>query len=204
MKGIRVLVLLAGGLRRYGSVGRRVREIRRIEPIPAFTPDQLTAEPTDNWSTARGDIYNRQFSGRRRDHQGQRVKEPQGRLAHARGDPDEGQAELHGGSFAEAEPVVYDGTMYMPDTKGNVFAFDAVTGERLWYYKPTYPKGFASALPISRGVVIGDGKVFMAQTDGSGRRSRPGDRPRRLEDEGRRLQAGVLLHRARRPTSTAC
>ena len=57
--------------------------------------------------------------------------------------------------------------MYMPDTKGNVFAFDAVTGERLWFYKPKYPKGFASGLPTSRGVVIGDGKVFMAQTDGN-------------------------------------
>ena len=48
------------------------------------------------------------------------------------------------GAFAEAEPVVYNGTMYMPDSKGNVFAFDAVTGERLWYYKPKYPKGFAA------------------------------------------------------------
>ena len=71
------------------------------------------------------------------------------------------------GAFSEAEPVVYGGTMYMPDTKGNVFAFDAVTGERLWFYKPKYPKGFSSGLPTSRGVVIGDGKVFMAQTDGN-------------------------------------
>ena len=39
---------------------------------------------------------------------------------------------------------MYNGTMYMPDSKGNVFAFDAVTGERLWYYKPKYPKGFAA------------------------------------------------------------
>ena len=59
------------------------------------------------------------------------------------------------GAFSEAEPVVYNGTMYMPDTKGNVFAFDAVTGERLWYYKPKYPKGFASGLPTSRLAVSG-------------------------------------------------
>ena len=49
----------------------------------------------------------------------------------------------------KTEPVVYQGTMYMPDTKGNVFAFDAVTGERLWYYKPKYPKGFAAGLPTA-------------------------------------------------------
>src|SRR4029078_6518613 len=29
------------------------------------------------------------------------------------------------------------------------------------------PKGFSSGLPTSRGVVIGDGKGFMAQTDGN-------------------------------------
>ena len=61
----------------------------------------------------------------------------------------------------------YQGTMYMPDSKGNVFAFDAATGERLWYYTPKYPKGFAAGLPTSRGIAIGNGKVYMAQTDGS-------------------------------------
>ena len=47
------------------------------------------------------------------------------------------------GALQEGEPVVFDGTMFIPDNKGNVFAYDAATGERLWFYKPTYPKGFA-------------------------------------------------------------
>ena len=136
-----------------------------IEPIPAFTPADLTAQQTDNWVTARGDIFNRQYSaatGITKDNvKGLKVAWHTRVLIPTKGKPN------FTGSFAEAEPVVYGGTMYMPDTKGNVFAFDAVTGERLWYYKPKYPKNFAAGLPTSRGVVIGDGKVFMAQTDAS-------------------------------------
>ena len=100
------------------------------------------------------------------DQQGERERSSRSPGTRASPIPTKGKPNFTG-AFAEAEPVVYGGTMYMPDTKGNVFAFDAVTGERLWYYKPKYPKGFASGLPTSRGVVIGDGKVFMAQTDGN-------------------------------------
>jgi PQQ-dependent dehydrogenase (methanol/ethanol family) len=55
--------------------------------------------------------------------------------------------------------------MYMPDAKGNVFAMDATTGERLWYYKYKPEKHFTPLLQTSRGVAIGAGQVYMAQTD---------------------------------------
>ena len=94
MKGIRaLLVLLVVGSVVTAVAWSAVTEKHAIEPIPAFTPTDLTAEPTDNWTTARGDIYNRQYSAAV-DHQGQR-QGPQGRVAHARRHPDEGQAELH-------------------------------------------------------------------------------------------------------------
>jgi len=166
MRGIRALFVLLV----VGSVVTAVaysanKRSHAIEPIPAFTPAELTAEQSDNWPTARGDIYNRQFSAAqaitKANVKGLKI------AWHTRVQvPTKGKPNFTG-SFAEAEPVVYGGTMYMPDSKGNVFAFDAVTGERLWYYKPKYPKGFAAGLPTSRGVVIGDGKVFMAQTDAS-------------------------------------
>jgi quinohemoprotein ethanol dehydrogenase len=136
-----------------------------ITPIPAFTPAQLTAVPGDDWITSRGDMYNRQFSSL-----SAITKSNVGQLKvawHTRvAIPTKGKPNFTGSS-AEAEPVEYNGTMYMPDSQGHVFAFDAVTGERLWYYKPKYPKGFSAGLPTSRGVVIGGGKVFMAQTDGT-------------------------------------
>jgi quinohemoprotein ethanol dehydrogenase len=136
-----------------------------ITPIPAFTPAQLTAVPGADWITSRGDMFNRQYSSLTTI---TKANVNQLKVAwHTRvAIPTKGKPNYTGTS-AEAEPVVYNGTMYMPDSQGNVFAFDAVTGERLWYYKPKYPKGFSAGLPTSRGVVIGDGKVFMAQTDGT-------------------------------------
>jgi quinohemoprotein ethanol dehydrogenase len=166
MKGIRaLLVLLVVGSVVTAVAWSASTRTHAIEPIPAFSADDLTAEPEDNWTTARGDIYNRQYSALSsitKDN----VKDL--KIAwHTRvAIPTRGKPNFTG-SFAEAEPVVYNGTMYMPDMKGNVYAFDAVTGERLWYYKPKYPKNFSAGLPTSRGVVIGDGKVYMAQTDGA-------------------------------------
>ena len=140
---------------------------RDITPIPAFTAEELTALPADDWLTSRGDIYNRQFSSL-----DQINKQNVSTLKvawHTKvaipTPPGLGKAKKPSPIFAEGEAVVYKGTMYMPDPSGNVFAFDAVTGERQWYYKPKYPKGFAAALPTSRGVTLGGGKVFHALND---------------------------------------
>jgi PQQ-dependent dehydrogenase (methanol/ethanol family) len=165
MKGIRALFVLALGCAVLVAALTASASTRQITPIPAFSAKDLTAEPGNDWVTARGDIYNRQYSSLDAINKGNVSKL---KVAwHTRvAVPTKGKPNFTG-VFAEAEPVVYKGTMYMPDSKGNVFAFDAVTGERLWYYKPKFPKGFSAPLPTSRGVVIGDGKVFMAQTDGN-------------------------------------
>ena len=165
MRGIRALFVLLV----VGSIATAVAysASSRSHAIshPGVHACRLTAQQTDNWVTARGDIFNRQYSAANaitKDNvKGLKVAWHTRVLIPTKGKPN------FTGSFAEAEPVVYGGTMYMPDTKGNVYAFDAVTGERLWYYKPKYPKNFSAGLPTSRGVVIGDGKVFMAQTDAS-------------------------------------
>jgi len=166
MRGIRaLLVLLVVGSVITGIAVSASSRTKAIEPIPAFSNAELTAEPGANWITARGDLYNRQYSSLS---QITKANVKNLKVAwHTRVIvPTKGKPNFTGVS-AEAEPVVYNGTMYMPDAKGNVYAFDAVTGERLWYYKPKYPKNFSAGLPTSRGVVLGDGKVYMAQTDGS-------------------------------------
>jgi len=166
MKGIRALfVLLVAGAVLATVAWSASSKTHAITPIPAFTPTELTAVPGDNWVTSRGDMYNRQYSSLT-DIGKSNVSQLKVAWHTRVAVPTKGKPNFTGSS-AEAEPVVYNGTMYMPDAQGNVFAFDAVTGERLWYYKPKYPKGFSAGLPTSRGVVIGDGKVFMAQTDGS-------------------------------------
>jgi quinohemoprotein ethanol dehydrogenase len=142
MKGIRaLLVLLVAGAVLATVAWSASSKTHAISPIPAFSASDLTAEPGANWVTARGDMYNRQYSSLDTIN---KSNVNQLKIAwHTRvAIPTKGKPNFTG-AFSEAEPVVYDGTMYMPDSKGNVFAFDAVTGERLWYYKPKYPKGFA-------------------------------------------------------------
>jgi alcohol dehydrogenase (cytochrome c) len=164
MKRSRVLfALLIVGVAAVAAVAA-FAATRGATPIPAFSTSQLTAVPGNDWLTSRGDIWNRQFSSLDTINQS---NVGQLKLAwHTRVAVPGKKANFTGVSD-EAEPVVYNGTMYMPDSKGNVFAFDAATGERLWYYTPKYPKGFAPGLPTSRGVAIGNGKVYMAQTDGT-------------------------------------
>lgn len=170
MKRSRVLFALLAGtvVAALAVAGASLRTAdagtKSITPIPAFSTSQLTAAPSSDWLTSKGDIWNRNFSSLDQINQSN-VKNL--KLAwHTRVVVPGAKANFAGVSD-EAEPVEYGGTLFMPDSKGDVFAYDAATGERLWYYKPTYPKGFAPGLPTSRGIAIGDGKVYMAQTDAS-------------------------------------
>jgi quinohemoprotein ethanol dehydrogenase len=158
--GVVVLAAVVG-LTQLGSASASTDA---ITPIPAFTEGQLTALPSNDWLTSRGDIYNRQFSSLDVINQS---NVSQLKLAwHTRVLVPGAKAKFTGLS-AEMEPVEYAGTMYVPDAKGDVYAFDSVTGERLWFYKPKFPAGFTPFLPTSRGLSIGNGKVYMAQNDGS-------------------------------------
>ncbi len=144
------------------SLGASASE-RAIQPVPAFTGGQLTTPAARDWAAPHGDIFNQQYSTLT-----QIDKSNVRRLKiawHTRVQlPTKGKPSFTGVS-AESEPVAYDGTLYMPDVRGNVFALDAQTGERLWYYKYKTPKGFTTSLQVNRGVALGDGKVFVAQTD---------------------------------------
>jgi alcohol dehydrogenase (cytochrome c) len=68
----------------------------------------------------------------------------------------------------EAQPVVHEGTIYIPTGADDVFALSVKTGRILWNYKA----GLPDAIPTvccgwtSRGVAIGDGRVYVGQLDG--------------------------------------
>lgn len=68
----------------------------------------------------------------------------------------------------QSYPVVVDGVLYVTTSGNQVFAFDAVTGNQIWHWKPpaeeaaNYSK---SGIIANRGVAVGDGKVFMLTID---------------------------------------
>jgi len=136
-----------------------------IAPIPAFSAEQLAATPTNDWIAPHGDIFNQQYSALA---QVNKATVKRLKIAwHTRvALPGQGKKAFNGLS-AEGQAVVYNGTMYIPTAKGDIFALDAGTGERLWYHKHRWPKGLQPVFPANRGVSLGDGRVYMGQNDGS-------------------------------------
>lgn len=69
----------------------------------------------------------------------------------------------------EGTPLVVDGVMYVSTAWSEVYALDARTGKRLWYYDPKVPRDWSlnsCCGPIDRGVAVWKGKVFVATLNG--------------------------------------
>jgi PQQ-dependent dehydrogenase (methanol/ethanol family) len=162
MKGLLTLATLIGVAALTLITGASAKKAA-ITPIPAFTAGDLAAAPTTDWIGVHGNVLNQQYSAltqiNKADVKGLKIAWHTQVAIPTKGKPN------FTGVIAEATPIVYKGTMYMPDAKGNVFALDATTGERLWFHKYIPPKHFTTLLQASRGVAIGDGNVYMAQTD---------------------------------------
>jgi alcohol dehydrogenase (cytochrome c) len=134
-------------------------------PAPAFTEDETIALPGENWIGYNGNGYNQRHSSLN-EITTANVKNL--RVAWRSELKIPGVKAKPGafGTFAEGTPVIYGGTMYMPDTSNNIWAIDAQTGERLWRHTPKLKKlvGLGASFP-TRGVTVGDGKVFLAAAD---------------------------------------
>jgi quinohemoprotein ethanol dehydrogenase len=69
----------------------------------------------------------------------------------------------------ESIPLVVDGVMYVSTAWSKVYALDARTGRKIWFYDPKVP-GPADVPTccgvISRGVAVYEGKVYVGTLDG--------------------------------------
>jgi quinohemoprotein ethanol dehydrogenase len=69
----------------------------------------------------------------------------------------------------EGTPLVVDGVMYVSTAWSEVYALDARTGKKLWYYDPRVPRDWSlnsCCGPINRGVAVWKGKVYTGTLDG--------------------------------------
>ncbi len=69
----------------------------------------------------------------------------------------------------EATPIVVDGVMYFSTAWSKVFALNAATGARLWFYDPKAPRPWganACCDVVNRGVAIWQGKIYIGTLDG--------------------------------------
>ena len=68
----------------------------------------------------------------------------------------------------QSTPLVVDGYMYVSTNPSTVWKLNAKTGQRVWAYVPQMDEAIIarSFFAHTRGLAIGDGRVYMGQADG--------------------------------------
>jgi alcohol dehydrogenase (cytochrome c) len=129
---------------------------------PAFAPADLVPPPAAGWPTNGGNLSNQRYSPLTEIN-----RETVGRLKGV------WRTRLRGSGLGpqysgEAQPLVYDGVVYIVTGADDVFAVSVDTGNILWDYRANLDPAIDSVCCgwTSRGVGLGDGKVFVGQLDG--------------------------------------
>lgn len=122
----------------------------------------LAEAPRHGWPTNGGDWYNRRYSPL--------DQIDRDNVAGLKG---VWRARLDGSGVGtrysgEAQPIVDDGVIYVVTGADDVFAIRVETGERLWKYEADLDPEIDTVCCgwTSRGVAIGEGKVYVGQLDG--------------------------------------
>jgi len=133
-----------------------------LRPAPAWKGDALVAPPTAGWPTNGGNWYNQRYSPLR--------AIDRSNVANLKG---VWRTRLGGSGVGtkysgEAQPIVYDGIVYVVTGADDVFAISVDSGEILWSYAAHLDEtnDVVCCGWTSRGVGLGDGKVFVGQLDG--------------------------------------
>jgi glucose dehydrogenase len=134
-----------------------------IAKAPAFSAEELAADPRENWITNGGSLSNARYSPLD-EIDSDNVGDLKGVwMTHLNGS---GEATKYS---AEAQPIVYQGVMYVVTGADDVFAVDVETGKKLWVYEAKMPPQIDTICCgwTNRGVALGEGMVFLGQLDGT-------------------------------------
>lgn len=134
-----------------------------IAPAPAFSAEELAADPRENWITNGGSLSNARYSPLDEIDSGNVADLKGVWMTHLNGS---GEATKYS---AEAQPIVYQGVMYVVSGADDVFAVDVETGKKLWVYEAKLPPQIDTICCgwTNRGVALGEGMVFLGRLDGS-------------------------------------
>jgi quinohemoprotein ethanol dehydrogenase len=133
-----------------------------INPAPKFSTDDLNATASDDWITNGGSLANQRYSSLNQINDSN-VSQLKGVwLTHLR---KSGVGAKYSG---ESQPLEYQGIIYVPTGQDDVFAVNADTGEILWEYQAHLDQVISVVCCgwESRGVAIGDGRIYIGQLDG--------------------------------------
>jgi len=134
-----------------------------ITPAPAFLPTDLQGSAGADWATNGGDYGQTRYSTLNQVTTGNVATLKEKWHIHLNGS---GMGSKYKG---EATPLVYKGIMYMVTGNSDVFALDATTGTTLWSYNSLIPQNMNTICCgwDARGLALGEGRVFVAQLDGT-------------------------------------
>jgi quinohemoprotein ethanol dehydrogenase len=154
------VTLVAGAaLLASASNGTPTAKAATAAGIPDFSIADLNASAGDNWLTTGGSLADDRYSTLADINAANVGTLTTAWTAHF-GIP----KNLQGLQSQEANPVAYNGILYVPDGLSNVYAYDGTNGHLLWKYDSGVKKTFIAA---NRGVAIGNGLVYAGQGDGS-------------------------------------
>src|SRR5215218_8143158 len=133
-----------------------------IERAPAFEGDELANDPRENWLTNGGTLANRRYSPLDELDPSNVARLKGVWMTHL------GGAGVAAKYSQEAQPLVYDGVVYVPTGNDDVFAVSVDSGLVLWRYEAKLDQTISTVCCgwESRGVALGEGKVFIGQLDG--------------------------------------
>ncbi len=130
-----------------------------IKVAPGFSARELLALPREGWVTNGGTLFNQRYSPLEtlnRDNVGKLKALWRTGMGSATAP----------GYAGEAQILAYGDTMYVANGANDVFAIDIVSGRILWtYHGNPNPQGGSPIGRASRGVALGEGKVFVGHTD---------------------------------------
>jgi alcohol dehydrogenase (cytochrome c) len=155
------------GIRSAAIVGAAVAlasaaNAQPFRPAPAFKGEALVRPPTAGWPTNGGNWYNQRYSPL--------TAIDRDNVANLKG---VWRTRLRGSGVGtkysgEAQPIVHDGVVYIVTGADDVFAIGVDSGAILWSYeaKLDAANDVVCCGWTSRGVGLGEGKVFVGQLDG--------------------------------------
>jgi len=128
---------------------------------PAFTPEQLRADPVDAWVTNGGNSFNQRFSPLDQINRSNVANLKAEWRVHMNGS---GSGPNHSG---QSQPLFYDGTLYVSTGENDIFAIDIETGTYKWSYEANLDPARVQVCCgwVNRGLAMGDGQIYMGQLD---------------------------------------
>jgi alcohol dehydrogenase (cytochrome c) len=139
-----------------------VRSDAAIAASPAFSDKELAAPPTGGWLKNGGNLFNQNYSPLK---QINRENVANVKAVWRTRLDGSGTSSKYSG---EAQPIVHDGIIYVVTGADDVFAISVKTGTVLWKHQAKLDETITTVCCgwTSRGLALGEGKVFLGQLDG--------------------------------------